>query len=96
MDGGRSVPLIFCVDLAVCCSVFLSSLVDKSDSDGFAQYRLNNCSVELDQQLLAQVELSEVTQKVYSLLVNVGLPLQVLRDCGSTANTVLLVGRTAI
>ena len=51
--------------------------------------RLDDCSVELDQQLLMQVVLPELTQEVHPLLgvfddcVDVGFPLQVPGDCES-------------
>ena len=61
----------------------------KPDSYGRAEKRLDDCSVELDQQLLRQVVLPELAQEVYPLLglfddcFDVWLPLQVLGDCGT-------------
>ena len=40
----------------------------KPDSYGSAENRLDDCSVELDQQLLRQVVLPEQTQEVHPLL----------------------------
>ena len=61
----------------------------KTDSYGCAENRLDDCSVEKDQQLLRQVVLPKLAQEVQPLLgllencVDVGFPLQVPGDCGS-------------
>lgn len=47
----------------------LSGAQSKSNSDGCAENSLDDCSIELDQQHLRQVELPELLQEVHPLLV---------------------------
>lgn len=62
------VPLLFCGQY-------------KPDSDGSAVNRLDDCSLEVDQQLLRQVVLPKLRGPFLYDCVDFGLPLQVLGDC---------------
>src|SRR4029434_9539616 len=91
LDGGQvgtSNP--FCTPDCPLSSVPVQfSSLHKPDRDGYAENRLNDSSVKLDQQLLRQVIFPELAQEVHPLLglfedcIYVWLPLQVLGDCGT-------------